>query len=205
MNNTYIKNGDSFREFEGEFYQVNDKGTGLDETILKRAFEQLSIMRKHHSKLLIYMFIPLPSKAVANNKIMSQFVELLNRELTKIYHIKRMAYLWVREISNRSNDHYHFCLIIDAHKIQSYTHLKNLVKRTWIKVGGQPREEKDGKQLNPLGYMKNDIYELKRSDKSMLKDIIYRLSYSAKNHTKENVKGRKFGVSRIKNKLKVSE
>lgn len=198
MNNIYTKNGDSVREFEGEFYQVNDKGTGLDGTILKRAFEQLSIMRKHHSKLLIYMFIPLPSKPVANNKIMSDFVHKLNRELSRIYNINRMGYLWVYEVSKRLNYHYHFCLIINAHKVQSYTNLKSLVTNTWIKVGGQKYEMKDGKQLRPLGIMKNDIYEFKRSDKAMLSDIIYRLSYLAKNNTKVIGKGHNFGASRIK-------
>jgi len=204
MNATYTKNGDSFREFEGDFYRVNDKGTGLNETILKRSLDQLSAMKAHHSKLLIYMFIPLPSKSVSDNKIMSQFVEKLNRELARIYNINRVAYLWVSEVSNRGNAHYHFCLIINAHKAQSYTNLKSIVVNTWLKVGGQKWELQDGKQLRPLGIMKNDIYKLKRNDKDMLEEIIYRLSYFAKNNTKAIGKGRTFGVSRIKPPCKKS-
>ena len=114
MKRTYTKNGDSYRLFEEEYYQVNDKGTGLNETILKRSLDQLSAMKAHHSKLLIYMFIPLPSKSASDNKIMSRFVEKLNRELTRIYNINRVGYLWVSEISNRLNAHYHFCLIINV-------------------------------------------------------------------------------------------
>ncbi len=201
--NSYIKHGNSFREFEGRYVEVNDKNQGLDETILMNIFKQIMAMRTYHNKLFIYLFIPISKGRTVGNSIMSKFVKLLKLKLFKEYKFKRIGYLWVKELATKIkvNEHYHFCLILDGNKVQSYSKLKSIVANTWAEAGGQQYRKSGFKQTRPLGTIKNDIYRLKRDDIAMLDDILYRLSYFAKNFTKINDGTRRFGSSNLKVKV----
>ena len=196
---SYIKHGNSFREFEGRYIEVNDQNLGLDESILKDIFKQITIMKSYHNKLFIYLFIPISKSRTVDNSIMSKFIKILKLKLSKEYKFKRIGYLWVKELGQKTklNEHYHFCLILDGNKVQSHTKLKSIVVDTWAEAGGQQYRKSGFKQIRPVGVIKNDIYRLKRDDIKMLDDLLYRLSYFAKNFTKINDGSRRFGSSNL--------
>ena len=194
----YIKEGNSFRIFKDRYVEVNDKNQGLNEVILKRAFNQVQAIQSYHCDLLVYLFIPLSIKITANSEVMSKFISLLKRELEKEYNIKRVAYIWAKEISKKLNEHYHFCLMVDSRNIRSITKLKSIVSNIWIQSGGQDWKQGSDKLFRPFGVMRNDIYKLNRHDTVLCDDLLYRLSYSAKVFTKSKNGSRTFGASNLK-------
>ena len=58
------------------------------------------------------------------NKLLSDFLRLLKRNLKSYFGFTRVGYLWVRELSTTDRQHYHLILLLDGNKVQ---HPKNVI------------------------------------------------------------------------------
>ena len=186
---SYFMLGDNYRLYKNNYYQVNAKGSGINEKILKSLLSQLSIMEDKHNKLFVYIFILTVNKNNPTNKIMTHFNKKLERHFSKYQKIIKMAFQWVREKVGDKLEHYHQVIILDGNKIQ---HIENIIQSMlaiWQSVGG-----------NYIHRPPNPFYDYRRGDYETMADIIYRVSYFAKNATRgdKRIQTKNYGTSRLK-------
>ena len=185
----HTKLGTDERIYNGNYYEVNAKCSGINEKILSSFLGQLSVMEKRHCKLFVYIFI-LDVK-ISNNKntIMTSFNNDLAKQFSKYQKTKEMAYQWVRETVNNKQEHYHQVIILNGSKVQNIKHIYQPMLDKWKSLGG-----------SNIHRPKDPYYNYKRGDYQTLADIIYRVSYFAKKATKSNksAQTKSCGTSRIK-------
>jgi len=181
--------GTDYRLYNGQYYEVNTKKSGINQKILNKFLEQLAIMEERHNKLFIYIFILDMKTSKDTNGIISCFNSKLERHFKKYQKVNDMAYQWVREKVNNEPEHYHQVIMLDGNKIQNNKHIYNPMLDIWKSVGG-----------NNIHRPENPFYNYKRGDYKTMADIIYRVSYNAKNSTKYNKpqQTKNYGTSRIK-------
>ena len=149
-------------------------------------------MESRHNKLFIYIFILTVKQSSDTNSIIKLFNGKLSRHLSKYQKTKEMAYQWVREKVKNQPEHYHQVIILDGNKVRNISHLYQPMLNIWHSVGG-------GNIHRP----EKPYYSYKRGDYQTLADIIYRMSYFAKNATKGDkpAQTKNYGASRIKAKV----
>ncbi|WP_426369977.1 YagK/YfjJ domain-containing protein [Pseudocolwellia sp. HL-MZ7] len=185
----YTKLGTDYRLYNGNYYEVNAKNSGINERILNSFLGQLAVMENRHNKLFVYIFILDVKDSYDTNAIMKAFNIKLDRHLAKYQKTKEMAYHWVREKVDNKPEHYHQVLILNGNRIQNIKHIYQPMIDIWKSVGGSNIH----RPVNPY-------YNYRRGDYQTLADIIYRVSYFAKNATKGNkpAQTKNYGTSRIK-------
>lgn len=160
--------------FQNQTYFVNWKPSGIYTHILKRMLEQLEIMLQHHSKVHMIRFdLHIPDYS-DNNKIISDFIGKYKSELIKEYQFKRIGYAWAREIEKKKNQHYHFVIFLDGHKIKGGIRAVKIADKIWRSLGGTESTP------NKSGYYKN----ISRNNFEDIADVIWWISYLAKGRGK---------------------
>jgi len=187
----YTKLGTDYRLYGEHYYEVNAKTSGINNKILNSFLEQLGCMEKRHNKLFIYIFILDVNISSKTNEIMRIFNRKLERHFIKYQKTNEMGYQWVRERVNKKPEHYHQVLILDGNKIQNIKHIYQPMLDIWQSVGG-----------SNIHRPEEPVYNYIRGDYQVLADIIYRVSYFAKNATKgdKSRQTKNYGTSRIKPK-----
>jgi len=185
----YTKLGTDYRLYNGNYYEVNTKTSGINEKILKGFLGQLTVMENRHNKLFIYIFILDVKESNNTNSIMKLFNSELSKHFAKYQKTKEMAYQWVREKVNDKPEHYHQVLIINGNKVRNIKHIYQPMLDIWQGVGGSNIH----RPVSPY-------YNYRRGDYQTLADIIYRVSYFAKNATKGDKppQTKNYGTSRLK-------
>lgn len=122
---------------------------------------------------------------------MKSFNMKLERHFKKYHKILRMGFQWVRESKENEPEHYHQVIMLDGNKIRNIKFIYEEMNRIWISVGG-----------SNIHRPEDPYYNYIRGDYETLADIIYRVSYFAKNATKGNKdkQTKNYGTSRIKPK-----
>jgi hypothetical protein len=187
----YTKLGTDYRLYNGNYYEVNAKTSGINNKILNSFLRQLAVMEERHNKLFIYIFILDVKESNNTNSIMKPFNEKLAQHFAKYQKTNEMGYQWVREKVNDKPEHYHQVLILNGNKIQNVKHIYQPMLDIWQSVGG-----------SNIHRPENPYYNYRRGDFQTLADIIYRVSYFAKNATKGDkpAQTKNYGTSRIKPK-----
>ena len=185
----YTKLGTDYRLYNGNYYEVNAKTSGINDRILNSFLGQLAVMEKHHNKLFVYIFILDVKDSHDTNAIMNRFNNKLDRHFAKYHKTKEMAYHWVREKVKDKPEHYHQVLILNGNRIQNIKHIYQPMLDIWKSVGG-----------SNIHRPKKPYYKYIRGNYETLGDIIYRVSYLAKNATKGDkpAQTKNYGTSRIK-------
>lgn len=168
------------------------KGTNFN--ILDSAFDQLLISLTHYSKMLVVRFdIHLNNHSTSNKEIAKLF-DTIKLKLIKAYSTK-IGYCWVREISPiNDTTHYHCIVSYNGHKARSSHVLFEIIKSHC--------------QNKPLTHRMPDnaTYHVSRGDLQSIQRVLIRLSYLAKNESKESASSgvRRYATSNLSCKSGIS-
>ncbi|WP_318470772.1 YagK/YfjJ domain-containing protein [Photobacterium leiognathi] len=147
---------------------------GINFKLMNRIMEQLSISLTHYSKLLVVRLDFHCHREERTNRLISNLFKQITNKLKRLYQCI-IGYVWVREQTDSSKrPHYHTALIFNGHKVY---HPSKIIKKIMADIN-----------LNP--YMtcfvpEHCFYQVHRNDLESQQALIYRLSYLAKNNTKE--------------------
>jgi|TARA_R110001583_G_scaffold2782_2_gene19466 hypothetical protein len=172
----------------GQTWWVNSQGSGLIAHSIKAMINQIDAMLSHHSKIHIIRFDLRIYEYTENNDIITIFNRRLHKWLKRKYNLKRVGFMWCRELETAKQQHYHYALMIDGHKVNYPIEVNSKVKELWRQL--------DGSEYFP----KNCYYNVKRDDYESIQDAIWRISYLAKARGKgyKPDQTKNYGTSRIK-------
>jgi urease gamma subunit len=171
----------------GKTWWVNSAGSGLITHAIKSMINQVDAMLSHHSKIHIIRFDLRVYEYTDSNEIMSVFNDRLKRWLKRNYNLKRVGFIWCRELETAKQQHYHYALIVDGHKVNYPSEINDKVKELW-------------RQLDGSAYFPdNCYYNIKRNDYDSIQAAIWRISYLAKARGKgyKPDQTKNYGTSRI--------
>lgn len=174
----------------GQTWWVNSKGSGLISHSIKTMIGQVDAILSHHSKIHIIRFDLRVYEYTENNGIITTFNRRLHKWLKRKYNLKRVGFMWCRELETAKQQHYHYALMIDGHKVNFPHEITSKVKEIWRQL--------DGSEYFP----EHCYYNVKRGDYESIQDAIWRISYLAKFRGKgyKPDQTKNFGNSRIYSK-----
>jgi len=167
---------------------VNSQGSGLITHSIKAMIHQIDAMLSYHSKIHIIRFDLRVYEYTENNGLITAFNRRLHKWLKRKYGLKRIGFIWCRELEKAKQQHYHFALMIDGHKVNFPYEVTKKVKELWRQL--------DGSEYFP----DNCYYNVKRNDYESIQDAIWRISYLAKVRGKgyKPDQTKNYGTSRVK-------
>ncbi|MCG7650991.1 inovirus-type Gp2 protein [Alteromonas sp. MmMcT2-5] len=163
------------------------KKRGIETHALKQVVGQVESMLSYHSKLIVIRFDLKVWEFTLDNKDITTFNRRLFKWLKSRYELKRIGFVWCREIEKAKKQHYHYALILDGHKVRHSELIINKAKSIWEQF------------QRHLYVPKNCYHPIKRNDFSSIQGAIYRLSYLAKARGKgyKPAQTKNYGTSRI--------
>lgn len=175
--------------YQDHFWKIMSFKEGTNTKIMTRIFEQVIQLIIRYSKVFIIRFDLRVCIAMSNNKLMSKFRDKLNRQLKKKYNCD-IGYAWAREQTDLSNTpHFHCAVFLNGHKVQKSFPVGRVIDKICDSLI----------YISPF-FPSNNGYMIKRADSKSIQRVIYRLSYLAKNTSKDNTPQgiNQFQVSRLK-------
>ena len=162
--------------------------------ILKAIDNVMDDYNDHHSKMFaMRLDVHLP-EGTDQRKIMVFNHRFIESQKNKGYD---PAYVMVREIGEeRGNVHYHMALFLNGQKIESTYYVFKDAERILINVAGPGGVIH---QCN-IGHRNGIMVRRDDPDSRNLQEAQRQMSYMAKTNQKENVKGKTYFRSRIKQK-----
>ncbi|KIP72782.1 hypothetical protein SN11_15350 [Vibrio harveyi] len=136
--------------------------------------EQLNVMCAKYRRVFVVVFDLHMNDYTEDNQIISQFQRKLFRSIKAKYRVTDIGFCWVREMEKAKKQHYHYALFLDGRQIRHPNSLLDLIQLKWMLVGG-------GHVHTP----KNCYSMILKNDFQARQQVIYRLSY----HAKERGKG----------------
>lgn len=178
-----------FLEVDNQIYWVNGKYSGIYSNMAKKMIGQVNVMLSYHSKVHLVRFDLHMYKFTPDNILITKFNRILFKWLKRKYDFKRIGFIWCREIETAKQQHYHYALILDGHKVRHPHELLNKVKYIWD-------TQLQGFQYTP----KRCYYNLARGDDLVTQRAIWRISYLAKVKSKGSKppQTKNYGTSRLK-------
>ena len=174
---------------------VDSRKSGLLVLPLNKMINQIDLMLALHSKVHLIRFDLRLYQYTETNIIITKFNRIFHRWITRKYGIKKnqIGFIWCREIETAKQQHYHYVLMLNGHKVRHPKHILEKAKGIW-------NNQLNGSEFTP----KNCYYNLKRGDHDSIQPAIYRISYLAKVRGKgyKPAQTKNYGTSRIKSKNK---
>lgn len=152
----------------GRTWYINARKSGVYTSMLKSMLGQLEAMMSYHSKLHVLRFDLRQYEYTETNERITTLNRRLFRWIKRHYKVKRIGFIWCREKEKSKNQHYHYVLMLDGHKIKQPNLILRKVDDIWTSL--------DGSSSVP----KNCYYNLKRDDYFPISWAIFRISYLAK-------------------------
>jgi transcription initiation factor IIE alpha subunit len=169
---------------------VDSRKSGLISHSIKVMINQVEAMLSHHSKVLVIRFDLHIHHQTEDNEIITIFNRRLHKWLKRKYILKRIGFIWCRELETAKRQHYHYALMVDGHKVRHPIEILLKIKEIWEQ------------HLNhSLEYTpKNCYYNIQRDNFESIQDAIYRISYLAKARGKgyKPEQTKNYSTSRIK-------
>lgn len=176
----YYKYGDNI-------YKVNGgKNRPLRVDILRSIFKRMEYAFSKSSKLFVYRFdLRLPDYT-DDNSILEVFNRRLFRRIKRHYQIAEIDYVWCREIETAKQQHYHYALILSAHKVRHPKKIQEFIEAVAISYDFVPQWS---------AYHSN-VY---RTDHEKINEVTYHLSYLAKSRGKgyRAIQTKDYGGSKV--------
>ncbi len=158
-------------------WQVMHFKDGINKKIMGKLIDLMHYALSIYSRILAIRIDIKCYLESQDNKPISSFFSHLIPKLKRKYG-NGVYYAWVREQGEASQcPHYHAVILFNGHKVNHPSKIIELIKKDV--------------SLNPhLGFYcpKNCYYNIKRDELSNQQALIYRLSYLAKQVTKEHIK-----------------
>ncbi len=179
-------------EFIGMVCGVNAgerKNKRVDLVILKAILSQLETMINYHNKLTVVRFDLHQQHYTPNNKHLDIYFKQVIKKAKRKYKTGRVAYGWVREVEKVKNQHYHCFIILDGNKVKNGYCFVDDIRKDWL-------FRTDSSFFIP----DNPVHNLTRGNVREINEVIYRLSYLAKERGKgyKGEKARDYSTSRLK-------
>lgn len=162
---------------------------------MERFKRELDHMIDYHNKVFMFRFDVRLYEYTPDNKVLTKLIKAFVAWVKRRYDMKRVGYIWVRELERSKHQHYHVAVMLDGNKVRTTKALlEQLDHLTSI-------------QNMSIGYCKNPSYMIKRQDiidgnYTIYDDAFRRVSYFAKERGK-NYKGdsaNNYQTSRIRPK-----
>ena len=172
----------AYYQYQNEQQLIFYKKTGINKNILEQGFKQLDILRSYYSKVSVILLQLHPDRFTEDNAILTRFLVKFRKTLTKKYKSK-IGYLWVREQNVAGAQHYHLVVMLNGHKCNNAYAVGQICDEIW-----------QGPMDTNFSYrVKNRIYCIKqyKNNDQELRAARMRMSYMAKNETKDLKKSRK--------------
>tara|TARA_R110001592_G_scaffold360339_1_gene668546 strand:+ start:3466 stop:4041 length:576 start_codon:yes stop_codon:yes gene_type:complete len=174
----------------GQTWRVDSRKSGLMSHAIKVMINQVLALLNHHSKVLIVRFDLHIYNQTDDNEIITIFNRRLFKWLKRKYNLKRIGFIWCRELETAKRQHYHYVLMVNGHKVRHPIEILLKIKEIWEQ------------HLNhSLEYTpKNCYYNLERGNFESIQGAIYRISYLAKARGKgyKPAQTKNYGTSRVK-------
>lgn len=179
-------------EFMGETYWVNSRISGLYTKILGVILGQLEAMLSHHNKVLLIRFDLRQTEYTDSNEAITRFFKRLGEYLKPKHKLKRMGFVWVRELERAKSQHYHCFLLVDGNKFKTSYKINERIRWYWEVIN-------DGSIHWPQPRC---YYLLTRDDRETMQQAIYHISYLAKGRGKgyKPKQAKNYGASRLRPK-----
>ena len=120
---------------------------------------------------------------------MTTFNRHFHRWIKRKYNTSRIGFGWAREQERAKQQHYHYALFLDGHKINRHWEITSRARTVLDNLNGS------------LWVPDNPTYMLNRSGKLEIQKAIYRISYLAKHRGKgmryRPAQTKDYGASRI--------
>lgn len=148
---------------------------GLNRKLLTKLYNALMAYISWHSKVLVIRFDVSLYDSLPNNNTISKLRSYILKQLNSHYNSKA-EFGWVRE-QNQYDDkcHYHCFVLLDGQKVRSSKRTFDLAKKAQELII----------DIN-IHFPENCTYMILPKRLSSIQAALYRLSYLAKNWTKEN-------------------
>ena len=177
----------------GKVWWVNSQKSGLLVQPLKKMINQVDLMLERHSKVHLIRFDLRTYQYTANNEIIAKFNRIFHRWISRHYNTPKnhIGFIWCREIETSKQQHYHYVLMLNGHKVRHPKSILNKARDIWD-------NQINGSEFTP----KNCYYNLKREDYDSIQPAIYRISYLAKVRGKgyKPSQTKNYGTSRLKHR-----
>lgn len=176
-------------DVNGKTWWVNSAKSGLISHAIKAMINQVDAMLSQHSKIHLIRFDLRMYQFTDNNKIISIFNRRFHKWLKRKYKLNRIGFIWCRELETAKQQHYHYALMIDGHKVRHPIEILAKAKEIWdINLNGS--------EFTP----KNCYYNLERNNYESIQKAIWRISYLAKARGKgyKPPQTKNYGTSRVK-------
>lgn len=187
----YLSNS-PFINVDGQIWAVNvgnKRQYQICPKHMKRIIEQLNVMCAKYRRVFVVLFDLHMNAYSDDNRMISQFQRKLFSRIKSKYQVKDIGFAWAREMEKAKQQHYHYALFLDGKQIRHPGTLLDIIQEKWMFAGG-------GHAHTP----KNSYYNIEKNGFQKKQDVIYRLSYQAKERGKgyRAIQAKDYGTSRIK-------
>ncbi len=181
-------NNSTLFPFKNHCHEVYKPKHGvLNKKLLEPIFGKCEVMLSLYSKVFVVRIDLHPKHYSANNQKVSEFLQASIKKIKKQYKCK-VQYLCAREQLSSEKQHHHAAFLLSGHKLNYPSKLLSQIKTAWEKQG-----------LGIAKFVSNSYCMMLRGNRASIKPAIYRLSYLAKNYSKElNGKAKSLLMNRIK-------
>ncbi len=172
------------------FHKKN--GLGVINEILKKAFDQLEVLRTHYSKVTVVLLQLHQAIYTKDSKSLTAMLTNLKAKLHEHYGSK-VGYFWVREQNKAESQHYHMAIMLNGHKCQRSKLVDIATRAYW-------------ENRHPENFsfrVRNRVYRVSRCENDReLRAVRMRLSYMAKREGKSGTEAHvnAYGHSQLRSK-----
>ena len=186
----YLSNS-PFIAVDGQIWEVNvgDKCQyQICPKYMKQMIRELNAMCRRYRRVFCVLFNLHMNSYTENNSIISLFEKKLFPLVKARYGVKDIGFVWVREMEQAKQQHYHFALFIDGKQIRHPQNLLDLVMDKWMLAGG-----------SHVYTPKNCYVMIEKNAFQEKQKLIHRLSYYAKERGKgyKSKQAKNYSTSRI--------
>lgn len=159
--------------------------------ILKKIHEQLTALLSYHNKVFALRFDFHVNPNNWNEGVFRKLMNQSTQKIKRVYKLKRIAYVWAREMSNSGFPHFHLMIAVDGNKINKSQKIEDILKKEWIALGQG-------------GVHRSSTHMLKYTVGPDFEDAFEHFSYLAKIHTKDlqPKNARNYGASVLKENIR---
>lgn len=157
---------------------------------------ELDAMLSHHRKVFVFRIDMRVERYTGDNKVITKFLRSFIPWLKRRYQLKRVGYVWCREVETAKKQHYHLVFMIDGTAVKTMKTITDKVKDIAFMQDLSPWIPKSPSYLIERKH-------LEYGDYTKYKEAFRRASYIAKERGKK-VKGKKtnsFQTSRVQPRL----
>lgn len=155
--------------------------------ILKTINGQLVSLLSHHSKAFALRFDFHVNSNKWHEGVFRKLMKQSTQKIKRIYNLKRIAYVWAREMSNSGNPHFHLMIAVDGNKVNTSKRIEDTLRKEWT-------------SLEQGGIHRSSCHMLKHTVGEAFENAFEHFSYLAKIHTKDlqPKNARNYGASMLK-------